>query len=117
MDWLTLTTENQLEEINQKSFDSLVTGILLLKHSTRCSISSMALNRLERGWQFSPDTFPAYYLDLLKYPSISAKIAEMFNIKHESPQVLIVKNGRCIYSASHSDISIAAIQSAIATTI
>ena len=105
MDWLNLSAESQLEEIKQKSFDPSVVGVLLFKHSIRCSISSMSLNRLERNWHFSNKTFPAFHLDLLKYPSVSSKIAELFNVQHESPQVLIIKNGKCIYTASHSDIN------------
>jgi bacillithiol system protein YtxJ len=110
MDWLSLTAEDQLEQINEKSFDDSIKGVLLFKHSTRCSISSMALNRLERNWDLSAIELPAYHLDLLKHHSLSSKIAAMYHIKHESPQVLIIKNGKCIYSASHSDIHVADIK-------
>lgn len=113
MDWLTLTSESQLEEINQESFNEQLTGILLFKHSTRCSISSMALSRLERNWKHTVETFPAYQLDLLNYRSLSSKIAEVFDILHESPQILIIKNGKCIYHASHSAITAADIESAV----
>ncbi len=112
MDWLILASENQLEEIIQKSFEPRIIGILLFKHSTRCSISSMALNRLERNWTFSNELFPAYHLDLLQHQRLSAEISAMFNVQHQSPQVLVIKNGKCIYNASHSDISSAAIESA-----
>lgn len=113
MDWLKLTSETQLEEINQKSFGTQIKGILLFKHSTRCSISSMALSRLERSWKFSNDIVPAFNLDLLQHPSVSSKIAELFNVRHESPQVLIIKNGKCIYNVSHSAITAADIESAL----
>ena len=105
MDWLKLISENQLEEINQKSFDPLVKGILVFKHSTRCSISSLTVNRLERNWDFLSTLFPTYQLDLLEHPSLSDKIANMYNVKHESPQVLVIRNGKCIYTASHSNIN------------
>ena len=106
MDWLFLTSEKQLEEINQKSFDPKLLGALLFKHSTRCSISIAALNRLERNWKFSNENLPTYYLDLLNNRQLSIKIADSFTIEHESPQVLIIKNGKCIYSASHSNINV-----------
>lgn len=106
MEWLNLTSESQLEEINQGSFDPQFLGVLLFKHSTRCSISSAALNRLERNWKFSNETFPAYYLDLINHRQLSQKIAESYLIQHESPQILIIKNGKCIYSTSHSDINV-----------
>ena len=114
MDWLNLTSETQLDEITQKSFGTQVKGILLFKHSTRCSISSMALSRLERNWKIPSDIVPAFNLDLLQHPSVSSKIAELFNVQHESPQILIIKNGKCIYHASHSAIAATDIESALA---
>jgi bacillithiol system protein YtxJ len=105
MEWLHLSSEDQLEEINQRSFDPQLMGVLLFKHSTRCSISSAALNRLERNWKLSNETFPAFYLDLLNNRLLSMKIADYYSIEHQSPQVLVIKNGKCIYSTSHSDIN------------
>jgi bacillithiol system protein YtxJ len=104
MDWLSLTTEKQLEEIDKLSYTSQIKGILLFKHSTRCSISSMALSRLERSLKVS-DSLPLYFLDLLNYRSISQHIAERYGIAHQSPQILVIKNGKCIYDASHSGIN------------
>ena len=45
-----------------------------------------------------------YYLDLLKYRPISNKIAEDFNVHHQSPQILVIKNGECTYEESHNGI-------------
>jgi bacillithiol system protein YtxJ len=112
MDWLSLTTEKQLEEIDKLSYTSEIKGILLFKHSTRCSISSMALNRLERSLKVS-DTLPIYLLNLLDHRSVSQHIAERYHIEHQSPQVLLIKNGTCIYCASHSDINAIDIQEVI----
>lgn len=116
MNWLDLNTESQFEGINQISSEPHITGVMLFKHSSRCSISSMALNRLERSWKLSGDNLPTYYLDLLKYRSVSAKIAELYDVEHESPQVLIIKNGKCIYTSSHSSISTEEIEAAIKCT-
>jgi len=113
MNWLLLTNEKQLAELHQSSFDSSKKGVLLFKHSTRCSISDMALNRLERTWNLSSEILPVYFLDLIAYRALSDKIASDYGIIHESPQVLIIKNGKCIYSSSHSDISFTRIQSAV----
>lgn len=104
MDWLSLTTEKQLEEIDKLSYTSEIKGILLFKHSTRCSISSMALSRLERSLKVS-DSLPIYLLDLINYRSVSLHIAERYGIVHQSPQILVIKNGKCIYDASHSGIN------------
>jgi bacillithiol system protein YtxJ len=102
MNWNKLTEENQLDEIKQESFNQ---PVMILKHSTTCSISATALSRLERAWNTdaAKDIKP-YYLDLLKLRPISNKIAQEFDVDHESPQVLIIKNGKSIYNASHFDI-------------
>lgn len=106
MDWLPIISEDQLEEINQKSFDSHIKGVLIYKHSTRCSTSSMVLNRLERKWDLSDNIFPTYFLDLIRYRQISNQIAHKYSVEHESPQVLVIKDGKCIFTASHSDINV-----------
>jgi bacillithiol system protein YtxJ len=64
----------------------------------------MAKDRLERKWTFDSEKVPSYYLDVLLSRNISNLIAEKYSIEHASPQVLIIKNGKCIYSASHSEI-------------
>ena len=114
--WHQLTDINQLQEIisksNQQPHENL--AVLLFKHSTRCSISSMALNRLETRWQ-DDVKIPTYYLDLIIHRDISNEIESLFQIEHASPQVLLIKNGKCFYSSSHTDISAGNIMEAIAT--
>lgn len=112
MNWLSLTTEKQLEEIDRRSFDPDIKGVLLFKHSTRCSISAMALNRLERNLKVSENT-PAYLLNVLDHRSVSQRIADQYDVHHESPQLLIIKDGKCIYDASHSAINAVDVQSAL----
>ena len=99
MNWLPLNTENQIELIREASF---IKPQVIFKHSTTCSISKMALTRFERSE--APDTIDFYYLDLLSYRQISAAIAEAFQLHHESPQVILIKNGACIYDESHYGI-------------
>ena len=112
--WHKLTELNQLQDIisqsNKESHENL--AVLLFKHSTRCSISSMALNRLETRWN-DDEKIPAYYLDLLNHRDISNEIASLFNVEHASPQVLLIKNGTCFYASSHTDISANSILEAI----
>ena len=103
MNWIQLTDEQELENIIQSSNTQ---PIVIFKHSTRCSISTTAHSRLERNWKEEQTKhLKIYYLDLLSYRNISTKISETFNVKHESPQVLIIKNGECTYHASHMSIS------------
>lgn len=99
MNWIDLNSVQQLADIKELS---KTRPQVIFKHSTRCSISSMAKSRLERSEQ--PDTGDFYYLDLIKHRSISDKIAEDFAVTHESPQVLVIKNTECVFEESHSGI-------------
>ncbi len=99
MNWIPLTDLNQLETIKDLSFS---TPQVILKHSTTCSISKMALARMERSE--APDSIQFYYLDLLNYRPISNAIAENFNVYHESRQILLIKNGEFTYDESHGGI-------------
>ena len=100
MNWIALTEEGQLEQIKEQSKQS---PVVIFKHSTRCSISSMAKNRLEREAPAQNVAF--YYLDLLRYRPISNKIAEEFHVHHQSPQVLLIKNAECTYEESQNGIN------------
>jgi bacillithiol system protein YtxJ len=100
MKWIDLTDEAQLQQIDQESNEH---PVVIFKHSTRCSISLMAKNRLER--EQAPDNTSFYYLDLLRYRGISNKIAEVYSVHHESPQILLIKNGECTYEETHNGIS------------
>lgn len=99
MHWIPLQEMGQLDEIVTRSHQQLQ---VIFKHSTRCSVSAMVLNRLER------DQVPAgidfYYLDLLSYRPISNAIAERFQVHHESPQIIVIKNGEVTYDESHMAI-------------
>ncbi len=99
MVWRDLQTEDQLHDIVRESAEK---PALIFKHSTRCSISSMAKSRLERSE--IPEGVDFYYLDLIKYRPVSNQIANMFNITHQSPQVLLIKDGKCVYDESHNGI-------------
>ena len=105
--WIILKDSSQLTELTNSSSDK---PVLFFKHSTRCSISTMAKHRLERKWDLSDEEIIPVYLDLLNYRSLSNELAEKFNVRHESPQVLLVKNGQSIYNASHGEISVDAIK-------
>jgi bacillithiol system protein YtxJ len=103
MEWNKITNISQLEDINTTSESE---KIMIFKHSTRCSISSSALNRLERNWNNETDSvkIKPYYLDLIAHRDISNGIAKQWNIEHESPQVLVIENGKCTYHNSHMGI-------------
>lgn len=99
MNWHPITTIDQLELIKIASFTR---PQVIFKHSTTCSISRMALDRFERAK--APDNVDFHYLDLLNYRPISNAIADFFQVYHESPQIILVKQGECIYDESHYGI-------------
>jgi bacillithiol system protein YtxJ len=101
MKWIPLNLDAQLGEIKSSKGYSL-----LFKHSTRCSISSMAKRNFELNWDDLPSDTQCYFLDLLNFRSISSQIAADFGIAHQSPQLLLIKDGECILEQSHSDISV-----------
>ena len=109
MNWIPLQTETQLEEIRERS-----TGRpqVIFKHSTRCSTSAVVKGRLDRAEK--PEAIDFYYLDLISYRPVSNKVADLFRIDHESPQVLLIRDGQCIYDESHMGITMADIVDAAA---
>ncbi len=103
MNWNPITSPAHLEQLIEVSHQKQV---IIFKHSTRCSVSSMALNRLERSWNASEmEAVTPYFLDLIAHRSLSNQIASTFGVEHESPQVLVIEKGDCIYHASHMGIN------------
>jgi bacillithiol system protein YtxJ len=100
MHWISLTNEKQIDQIKEVSLQK---PQLIFKHSTRCSVSSIAKSRLENCEM--PEGVDFYYLDLLKFRNISDKIVDEFSVYHQSPQVLLIKDSVCIYEESHTGIT------------
>lgn len=107
--WVHFKDENELpsflEESNHKT-------VMFFKHSTRCSISSMAKSRLESEWDLDEEVTPIY-LDLISYRNLSNLLADKFGVQHESPQIILVKEGIAVYDASHSQISVSDIKKSL----
>jgi bacillithiol system protein YtxJ len=101
MNWILLESTEQLNGIKQKQGYSII-----FKHSTRCSISLMAKRRFEMDRDDLPENLPLYFLDLIKFRDISNQIVQDFHVHHESPQLLVIKDGECILDQSHSSISL-----------
>lgn len=107
MNWNRLETIEGLNDIISKSFNA---PQVLFKHSTRCSISSMALSRISIGIK----EIDFYLLDIIAYRNISSEVSERFNIIHQSPQVFIIHQGKCTYNTSHLGISSSDLEKQIA---
>lgn len=113
MKFVDLTEKGQVEDIVKISGETPL-GALIFKHSTRCPISSMAYQRFLRNWKMDQARLPVFYLDLIRYRQVSDEVSQRFQVGHESPQVLLIRNGECVYHASHNAISPAAIEEEVA---
>lgn len=98
--WIPLTNLMQLESLVEGSFER---PVIIFKHSTRCSVSRMALKQFENEFDFQDKVTP-YFLDLIAFRDVSNEIANRFDVVHQSPQIILIKEGKPIYDASHSDI-------------
>lgn len=111
MNWTPLTSVSQLEEIKKQSHEK---NVVIFKHSTRCSISGMALNRFERSWSANDsESIEPYLLDLIEHRDVSNEIQNVFKVIHESPQIILIKDGESIYDASHMNINYQGMTSAL----
>ena len=99
--WQRLTSVDQLKEAITSSSEK---PVLFFKHSTRCSISSMALNGFQKRWEGTSEEIDIYYLDLLNYRDVSNAMAMETGVIHQSPQVIVLKNNEVVYTATHSSI-------------
>jgi bacillithiol system protein YtxJ len=109
VNWTELTDVAQLMEIEAISNEK---PVVIFKHSTRCSISRMALKQFERDYDLN-ETVDAYFLDLIAHRDVSNEIASKFNVYHESPQLILIRNGKAVYDVSHSDINAEALKSKV----
>lgn len=87
--------------------------VLIFKHSTRCGISHMALEKLESQWHEHPLSLRAYFLDLITYRDISNAIAKDVGVLHQSPQIILLDKGKCVFTTSHNAISVPVIAQAL----
>jgi bacillithiol system protein YtxJ len=99
--WNRLTSVDQLIEIEKESFHQ---SIAIFKHSTRCGTSSMALRQFERQFEIDNANVKLYFLDLLSFRDISNEIAIRFQVFHQSPQLIVLKDGNTIHHSSHYQI-------------
>ncbi len=105
--WKVLQTQEELDAIIARSTE---VPCAIFKHSTRCSISSMAKGRLERQWDLTDEQVEVYYLDLIAFRPVSNRIAEVLEVEHQSPQLILLKEGKAVFDTSHNAISVDALK-------
>lgn len=100
MNWIPLTEASQLDQLQNTD-----RPFVIYKHSTRCHICTIVLKNIERDYQ-GENFLDFYFLDLLNHRDISNHISETYQVHHESPQILLIKNGECIFDESHQSIDL-----------
>lgn len=100
--WIDLNTLNQLQTIKDRS---IAKTQIIFKYSTRCGISRMVMNQFVEDFNFEDHQVDLHYLDLIRYREISNAVANTFNVVHESPQILIIRNGTVVKHASHGSVN------------
>lgn len=105
-----LATEEQLAEICNLN-KPRPNGVLLFKHSPRCVISKMALRELINDWHYNTEEIEIFLVDVINQRKLSMQIADIYGVRHESPQLLHIKENECVGNASHGSVSIQTVES------
>lgn len=98
-------TLDRMEQFDEIDLISQTKPVVIFKHSTRCSISRMALKQFETEFNFPKEKIDWYLLDLLNYRDLSNEIARRYNVVHQSPQIVVIRNGKAVFNESHDSIS------------
>ena len=98
-----------------KSIESLKGNeiALIFKHSPRCIISRIVLKRFEWNFKSGFESVKFYKLDVIKERCLSNKISKFYNVLHESPQIILIRDNKCIFHESHESIRIDSLNSFI----
>lgn len=99
--WIYITEDGDIEKLEKRSFEK---PVIIFKYSTRCGINRITLRQFEKDLPSEPD-FAFYFMDLVKYRSLSNEIADKFGVRHESPQLIVLKDGKVLHHSSHQDIN------------
>lgn len=101
--FFTLNAKEQFDEIDEISHSK---PVVLFKHSTRCFISRSALKQFDAEYNFPEDKMNWFLLDLLNFRDLSNEIASRYNVTHQSPQIVVIRNGKAVFNESHDSISV-----------
>lgn len=110
MPWKILNSLEGLDEIIERSYE---VPVAIFKHSTRCGISAGVLAGLEHNWDLSEEEVEIYYLDLIAFRPVSNAIAEKLQVWHQSPQLILIRDGKVLHHASHHSIQVGKVKAAL----
>ena len=100
--WIPLNDVQQLKHIGEKSKTKTQ---VIFKHSTRCGISRMVINQFVANYNLNEKDLDLYYLDLLSFRDVSDEVGYKFQVVHQSPQLLVIKNGLVVAHESHGALN------------
>jgi bacillithiol system protein YtxJ len=98
-------TLDKMEQFDEMDEISATKSIVIFKHSTRCSISRMALKQFDAEFNYPEEKIEWYLLDLLNHRDLSNEIASRYNVVHQSPQIVVIRNGKAVFNESHDSIA------------
>jgi bacillithiol system protein YtxJ len=98
-------TLDKMEQFDEIDEISQTKSVVVFKHSTRCSISRMALKQFDTEFNYPEEKIDWYLLDLLNHRDLSNEIASRYNVMHQSPQIVVIRNGKAVFNESHDSIS------------
>lgn len=110
-EWKVLSQTDEWQMIKEHSYER---PAAIFKHSTSCGISNMAKFQLERGWDIDSDNLSFYYLDLLSNRNLSNQVAEELGIVHQSPQLILLRDGKAVFNTSHHGVHLSGLKKALA---
>ena len=108
--WKHLETSDELRDLVDQSHGK---PAVIYKHSSRCGTSFFVRKRLEMDWSFKDGEIDIYFLDLIKHRELSDEVSRTFGVRHESPQILVIRDGEAVFDTSHGGVSVSAIKSAL----
>ncbi len=109
-----LTTIHGVEELDRALAGSVERPLLLFKHSYACGTSAEALDELLAHVDGSRHDVRYAMVTVQTHRDVSNAVAAQLGIRHETPQALLIRSGRVVWSASHFRVTSNAIRQAIA---
>jgi bacillithiol system protein YtxJ len=100
--WNSVTSEEQLDEILDTSIEK---PLVILKHSNQCGTSFFAKRNLELINKSEHENVDFFLIDVIHQRALSRYLSERIGVRHESPQLFVIKNSEIIWHGSHHQVN------------
>ena len=105
-----LQAPDQLDRVLDSSSER---PVLLFKHSFTCGISAEALDELVDHLNNRDHDLPVAMVTVQTHRDLSNAVSAKLGIRHETPQALLIKGGKVVWSASHFRVTSDSVAAAI----